>query len=75
MTSLDQVRNNDATVHGIMKSGGSLSDCVVALANQKQDMLDRITELESIAPKAIRLPDGGVMIWRCPDHLIPVPTN
>lgn len=69
---VERVANTDATVHRILKGGGDLSDCVSALAAEKESLVRRITELESIAPKRIRLAAGGVATWHCPDDLIPI---
>lgn len=72
MTSIADVKRNDPTVHRILKSGGTPRDCVVALANEKEALVKRLMEMERIAPKKIKLPDGRVMIWRCPEDLVPL---
>lgn len=72
--SYEQVRAGDPVVHRILRAGGTVGDCVVALANQKERLVARVMELELIAPKKIRA-DGQVWIYRCPDHLVPEPAN
>jgi hypothetical protein len=67
-------KNNDVTVGLIIESGGSIEDVVVALVNEKERMFQRILELELIAPKKISSPDGRVLVWHCPDDLIPTET-
>lgn len=69
--SLDEVQRCEVIVAHIMRQGGSHSDCIVALANDRLRLLHRLCELESIAPKKISTPQG-VMIWHCPDNLIPL---
>ena len=70
-STFEDVRLNDGLVYAICHEAGTLEDCVVALVNQKQALIQRIVELERIAPKKVRLEDGTVMIWRCPDELVP----
>lgn len=66
------VRHRDVTVHWILAREGTLEECVVALFADKERLMERIMELEGIAPKRIRLPDGAIATYHCPDHLIPV---
>lgn len=70
--TFQDVMLNDPTVNRIMKSGGTESACVVELANEKQRLMARIIELDSIAPKKYKTPDGRVMVWNCPEDLVPV---
>jgi hypothetical protein len=61
---------NDATVHCALQNGCSLEEIVAGLVEQKQEMLKRIIELQSIAPK--RITSAGITyVWHCPDNLIP----
>lgn len=69
--SFDQVLHCDAVAHSVWRQSGSLGDVIVALANQKNSLIARIMELESIAPKKIALQDGRVAVWHCPTNLIP----
>jgi len=54
-----------------MRAGGTAEDCAVALSVHNDRLIDRLMTLEGIAPRRIKLSDGRVMVWRCPDHLIP----
>ena len=54
-----------------MKAGGTAEDCAVALSVEYDRLVDRVIALDSIAPRKIKLPDGRVLIWRCPDELVP----
>lgn len=67
-----RVLDNDVTVHGIWEHGLSLETCIVSLASEKEFLVKRIMELESIAPRKIVMPDGRAMVWRCPDELVPI---
>lgn len=53
----------------------TLESAVVALANDRERLIERIMELDRIAPRKIRLPTGEVAVWRCPDDLIPFTTG
>jgi len=68
--TLIDVTRNDSLVLRLVELGASSNDIIVALANEKQRLFQRIIELELIAPKRISTPNG-VMVWHCPDHLIP----
>lgn len=74
-SAFDRVRMNDATVHAMLKAGRTLEETIVALVCEKNRFVDRIVELEMIAPRRITLPDGRVVVWRCPDHLVPEMPN
>jgi hypothetical protein len=49
-----------------------LASILNELARLKKTTSSRILELENIAPKAYRMPNGSIMVWRCPDELIPI---
>ena len=49
-----------------------LEEMVVALVEQNTAAFKRIMDLEAIAPKTYVLHDGRRLIYRCPDHLVPV---
>lgn len=68
---LDWARLNDSTVHMMLMSGLDRDYIIAELVVQKQKFLERVMELESIAPRKVVLPDGRAMVWRCPDHLVP----
>lgn len=62
----------DATANRIMQAGGTAEDCVVALYERIQIMTTRLMELDSIAPRAYKTADGTLLVWRCPDALVPI---
>jgi hypothetical protein len=68
----EKLRRSHPAVCGFLKAGGTLEDCVVALAAQNERWFNRIVLLESICPRRIRLADGTEMIWRCPTELVPM---
>lgn len=67
----DRVRNRNPIIWKIMQMGGTAEDCAVALAENNDRLIARVMELEGIVPRRVKLPDGRVMIWRCPERLIP----
>lgn len=54
----------------MLEMGKPLEAIIGQLYSEKKQYLKRIVELESIAPRKIVLPDGRVMVWRCPDAFI-----
>lgn len=61
---------NDSTVHQLVRRGVPPEGVIVALCEQKERMMKRIVELESIAPRKIKR-DGKTYVWHCPNELIP----
>ena len=70
-STFQHLRLHNPIVAHIMRAGGTAEDCAVALAEHNDRLIARLMTLEGIAPRRIKLPDGRVMVWRCPDHLIP----
>ena len=70
-STFQHLRLHNPIVAHIMRAGGTAEDCAVALSVHNDRLVDRLMMLEGIAPRRIKLPDGRVMVWRCPDHLIP----
>ena len=66
-----QAYHNDATVHRMHRDGHTAEEVIVQLAKEKADLFKRIAELELIAPRKIRKPDGTVLVYRAPHHLVP----
>ncbi len=71
VSAFDHLRMYNHIVAQIIRAGGTAEDCAVALSVANDELIDRIMLLEGIAPRKYRLPDGRVMVWRCPDELVP----
>lgn len=71
-TTFEQVRLNDSTVQKCCYENLPYEEIIVILANQKAMLTEQLLRLESIAPRKFQLADGKVMIWHCPDHLVPM---
>lgn len=69
--TFEDVRVTDPTVREGMEAKIGAEAIIVLLVEQKIALFKRIIELEAIAPKAYRV-DGKLLVWRCPDDLIPV---
>lgn len=70
-STFQHLRLHNPIVAHIMRAGGTAEDCAVAIAAHNDRLVDRLMTLEGIAPRRIKLPDGRVMIWRCPELLVP----
>lgn len=66
-----EVVDNDVTVRQMTKTNRSLAAIIVCLVNQKEELKRVMLQMDAICPRRIKLPNGTVMIYRCPDHLIP----
>lgn len=71
--SVEEVRNYHPVVYRAMKSPGGMAQAVVELANLNEVLMEKLTLLDSYAPKVVKA-NGQRWIWHCPDHLIPDPT-
>ena len=63
---------NDPTANNLSRKGASAEVIACALAQEKKILENRIFELEMIVPRKIKLPDGKVIIWHCPDEHVPL---
>lgn len=61
----------DRTVRYMVYNGHDAQAIIGQLAKEKKELLDRIDKLREIAPRRIKLPGGGIAIWRCPDEMVP----
>lgn len=68
---LQKAAQRSAVVRAVLEQNGTAVDCVMALVERMEALSTRVVELEGIAPRRIKLPDGRVMVWHCPDHLVP----
>ena len=67
----DRLRMDNPIVSAILRAGGTPEDCCVALAHALEQTAEKAMRYMLIAPRKYRLPEGKVMIWRCPDELVP----
>jgi hypothetical protein len=68
---LESVYANSPIAAAVRRAGGDHGDTVVAMHRQIQSLLERLTLLESIAPRRIRAGDAEY-VYRCPVELIPL---
>jgi len=68
--TLQDVKERVPVVRDVMRTGGSVADALVALANHMRLVDEHMGFLESIRPRKVRQ-DGMDYVWRCPDDMIP----
>lgn len=68
MTPFEVLQLKNPIVASILRYGGTAEDCAVALAGENARLMARIAELESLAPRRVRLPNGNILLWRAPDE-------
>ena len=71
-STLQDARQTSPVVEHVLRAGGTLEDAVCALVNGQTALTNRLIELEGLAPRKIKMPDGRVLIWRCPEELVPL---
>lgn len=64
---------NDPLVNAAHHYQVPLKTVVAELVQEKQALLERITNLEQIAPRKLRDASGNIVVWHCLDHLLPDP--
>lgn len=64
---------NDPVVNNMWLAQRPLEAIIKALVIQRAAMVNEVIKISSIAPKKIKLPNGEIRIWHCPDHLVPDP--
>jgi hypothetical protein len=72
---LQDARLTSPVVEHVLRSGGTLEDVVCALVNVHTELANRLVELDGLAPRKIKTPDGRVLIWRCPEDMVPMRTD
>lgn len=70
--SYEQAIATNAIVHAGKKAGLTDREIIGFLCDELNGKDKTIDALSAIAPCAYKLPDGKVVIWRCPDELVPV---
>jgi len=68
---LEAVRGN-ALLGTLFRSGATSREMILALVRQNERLASEILHLQNIAPRRYRLPDGKIVMWRCPDELVPI---
>lgn len=68
---MNEAIRSDPTIHSIFKIHGSAKMVILALLSDKTRLIERVLQLENIAPRKHKLPDGSIAILHCPDALIP----
>lgn len=69
---LAECRQKDPVVQRLLRAGAPLGDIIAVLSDLRAELMKRVMELESIAPKRIKTPDGSVYMWKCPADLVPI---
>lgn len=69
-STFKECAHSEPIVYMAIRGGFSAETAIVALCNDRLRLIDRVMELERIAPKKIKAM-GGTYIWRCPDELVP----
>lgn len=67
----EKIKCTDFIVNRVLEAGGSLEDCICYLSKHNAELVEKVIELEMLVPKKIRISPEKVMIWQCPDELIP----
>ena len=69
---LSEAASKCPLVKAMLKIDTTPDEIILMLAKLKNQLLQDVSNLKLMAPKRIRMPDGSLRIWRCPEELIPV---
>ena len=70
--SFAYARMSDKTTYEMLSTGATLEEVIAALCIEKSQLVDRIVQLEAIAPRKLKSQDGTTLVWHCPDDMIPI---
>ena len=59
-------------VKALHEAGGTPEGIILILVKLKDQLMQDVEHLKLLAPKRVKMSDGSVRIWRCPEELIPV---
>ncbi len=59
-------------VAALHKAGETPESIILMLVKLKNQLLKDVEVLKLMVPKRIRMRDGRLSLWRCPEELIPV---
>jgi len=68
---LQDLTLHHADIADWLKNEIPLEEIIVTLVAQKQTLMQKVMDLQAIAPKKIIGNNGEVFIWRCPEEFIP----
>lgn len=71
----ENLLRNNAVVKAAHEAGAEPRRIVAVLAKQNELLMERLMELELIAPRQHILPDGTTYTYRCPEWAIPKTTE
>lgn len=70
--SIEEAASHNVDVNHWRRGTITAEQCILCLANAQEALTAKIMDLYAIAPRRFLLPDGRMMVWRCPDGLIPL---
>jgi hypothetical protein len=56
----------------MLKAGCTRDEIILMLVKKNQVLSHTVAELKLTVPKRVKMSDGSLMIWRCPEEYIPV---
>lgn len=56
----------------LLKAGKTPDEIILLMVQVRDGLLQDNTELKLMVPKRVRMSDGSLRIWRCPEEYIPV---
>ena len=68
---LSEAASKCPIVAAMLKAGETPDAIILILVKLKVQLLKDVEDLTLMAPKRVRMPDGSLRIWRCPEELIP----
>lgn len=72
MKTWPEIWNSEPLVRRILQDGGEFEDVICALIQERDLLREKVMELDAIAPKKRLTSDGRIMVWHCPNELIPL---
>jgi|GEM_PF-5222347 len=55
----------------MLQTGETPDAIILMLVKLKAQLLEDVSELKLLVPKRVKMSDGSMRIWRCPEECIP----
>ena len=70
-SAFERAARLDPIISDGMRRSVPLSQIIIAMHSRHEYMMTRLMALEAIAPRKITMPNGDVLVYRCPVELLP----
>lgn len=71
-TAATSVYQKDALAHQLAAQGAGPLTIVEQMIARHEKIMKKLADLKRLCPARYKLPNGRILVWHCPDELIPI---